>query len=547
MTLRHPLEELEAVRRLDWRFLFPRPEFGDVAWLGRSNPQVEESLRLVSTSVTVIDPSRAVPDDGRRFDLVVVRNPAKATVERSVELLRPHGRLYIELSRGWARGLRPGRSLSRLVTALARDGQDSVEAYWHFPNLARPYGIVALSQLGAVRHVLERAEHSVAARARRWLGHRLLKAGRFELAVTDVSLVAGRRDGSEAEGQHMIELFLMQNAARLDLGRYGLSESSESVLLTPQDQSSKCVVFLVMAKGGSPPVLAVKLPRLARFGDRLVQEAANLQAVQRLRRQGFDTIPRLVACEESDGRPVLVQTALAGEVLDPGAVRRDEQRTVTAVLAWLEDVWTPTLALADSGWYERLIELPLQRFEQSLPEHDDVLGLVSSTRRLLEPLRSAHLPSTLEHGDLSYPNIIQLEDGRIGVVDWELAELEGVPTHDLFFFLTFIAFARSRADRLHTRLEAFDAAFVAPGAWAKRYVADYARRTGIDPVLLTPLLVACWARYTVGLLPRVGEPEKRAGTGTSVGSTYIERSWYRALWQHAVANASRLDWRDGSW
>jgi hypothetical protein len=373
----------------------------------------------------------------------------------------------------------------------------------------------------------------------------LLAAGRFELALADVSVVAGKRDGGEAERLNMIELFLMEQATRLELPRYGLSDANESVLLTPQDGSAKCVVFLVMAKGGSPPLLAVKLPRLALFGDRVVREAANLEAVQSIRSSGFETIPRLIACDEVNGRPVLVQTALVGRALDPVAVRSNGDRAVAAVLGWLGDISEATQAPADSGWYERLLALPLNRLDESRVVSEEDSELISRTRQLLEPLRASGIPSVLEHGDLSHPNIIQLANGRIGVVDWELTELHGVPTHDLFFFLAYVAFAKSRASRLETRIAAFDDAFIHPDGWAKSAVETYAQRAGIDSPLLTPLFIACWARYTAGLLSRLGEPEDGFGRTSTLASTYIERTWYRALWQHAVANANRLVW-DGS-
>ena len=55
----------------------------------------------------------------------------------------------------------------------------------------------------------------------------------------------------------------------------------------------------------------------------------------------------------------------------------------------------------------------------------------------MQPLRAASVPRVFEHGDLSHPNLIWLPTGRVGVVDWELAEEEGFPLHDLSFFLAF--------------------------------------------------------------------------------------------------------------
>lgn len=59
----------------------------------------------------------------------------------------------------------------------------------------------------------------------------------------------------------------------------------------------------------------------------------------------------------------------------------------------------------------------------------------------MAPLRSMQLPLVFEHGDLSYPNLLLLPTGEPGVLDWELANPDGLPACDLFLFLTYVAFS----------------------------------------------------------------------------------------------------------
>src|SRR5262245_56876645 len=126
--------------------------------------------------------------------------------------------------------------------------------------------------------------------------------------------------------------YLQTNRQRLDLARYGVPEKLSSVVVTPRFRASSHVVFLVLAPGRPEPLLVAKLPRLGgsisapalpsneEYGAASVsvkREVANLRAVQAGRAGGYESIPRVVAFEEYLGRPILVETALVGDPLDP--------------------------------------------------------------------------------------------------------------------------------------------------------------------------------------------------------------------------------------
>jgi hypothetical protein len=148
-----------------------------------------------------------------------------------------------------------------------------------------------------------------------------------------------------------------------------------------------------------------------------------------------------------------------------------------------------------------------------------------------------------EHGDLSHPNIMLLRNGEPGVVDWELADPRGLPTYDLFYFLTYIAFASQNARKGGEHLAAFQAGFFGHAAGARPYVAAYAGRLRLPPHTLTPLFVLCWARYMTSLLQRL---DAAPATGRLAAETadWLRANRYYALWRHAVQHARALDWRD---
>jgi aminoglycoside phosphotransferase (APT) family kinase protein len=346
---------------------------------------------------------------------------------------------------------------------------------------------------------------------------------------------------------NVVVRFLSTNRDRLELGRFGLDGPLSSLFVTPRWPTSRHVVVLITARGTSRPVLVAKLPRLRAGGEGLACEASILEAIQAARPDGFRGIPRVVAHEHVESRPLLVETALRGRPVGSEIRRRDRARYVAEILDLLETLPRSTITVADA--FERLLEEPLRGFARSFGEASEEADLAARTLAVLEILRAVATPLVLEHGDLSHPNLISLEEGGIGVVDWELAELHGLPLHDLCFFLAFVAFATRRTRTTEARVAAFHDAFLAPGAWARPAVGEYARRLGLDATLLTPLFIACWARYTTRLLERVGGDDETAAevegprSAPRLGAAARLHAYpYYAMWRHAIACIGSLAW-----
>jgi aminoglycoside phosphotransferase len=338
--------------------------------------------------------------------------------------------------------------------------------------------------------------------------------------------------------------YLATNHQRLGLTGYGVPEQLTSVVITPRFRASSHVVFLVLAPGRPEPLLVAKLPRLASAGTVAEREVANLRAVQGLRADGFDSIPRVIAYEEYLGRPILVETALVGRPMDPATVRRDRAACCAAVASWLAALQQPAHgAENDTAWFGRLVEQPLRYFERVFPLSIEEARLLERTWELVAPLRDTALPLVFEHGDLSHPNLMLLHNGAVGVVDWELAEPRGLPAYDLFFFLTYAAFAMQNARKSGDYLAAFQAAFFGAAAWARPYVVDYVQRLELPPHTITPLFVLSWARYMISLLLRLDAGQAK-GQLPHETADWLRANRYYALWRHTVMHASALDWRD---
>jgi aminoglycoside phosphotransferase (APT) family kinase protein len=123
-----------------------------------------------------------------------------------------------------------------------------------------------------------------------------------------------------------------------------------------------------------------------------------------------------------------------------------------------------------------------------------VAGLADRTAQILGAFGDVAVPAVLEHGDLAPPNLLRLRDGRLGVVDWEVADHEGLPLGDLLFFGDFVAGHVPERDTRPgpTRL---------PPA-----VGDAVERQAvyldIDLTLLPALRLAMWARWADRQLAR---------------------------------------------
>lgn len=336
--------------------------------------------------------------------------------------------------------------------------------------------------------------------------------------------------------------FLRQNWRRLGLQHLGAAERLSCVFATPRFRASSHVIAFLLAEGHDQPVLVAKLPRRPADNGRLEREAANLQTAQQARPGGFASIPRVLAFEECGGHKLLLETTVVGQPMHSAIVRQQPDHCLHAALEWLLDFHSATCTYAAStpARLNKLVTQPLAQLQAGLSAFGEDAVLIERTRRLCEPLLRPGLPLVLSHEDFSHPNILMTTDGKIGVVDWELAEPQGLPTGDLFFFLTYVAFARHKARRSAGYLNAFQEAFFGPRAWALPHVRTYAARLAVPGERLMPLFVLCWARYLAGIVQRLqGEHDSRLPLSDETVH-WLRQNRYYQLWRHAIEQAGQL-------
>jgi hypothetical protein len=188
---------LQASRRLDWRFLLPDPELGQVACLGTVPDNLIDSLRLFTKSLTVLHMDSEQYVEPGRYDVVVVRQLSIDKLRLAAQGLKPGGYLYAEIDsllasnrhrrnwRNWRLALPAG-----CMTAVTRAGFTETQGHWHWPNFAACTVIIPLDDRGALRYSFVRGGRSAKAKLQSGLGRLLLGSGLLRHVVPRFSVVA---------------------------------------------------------------------------------------------------------------------------------------------------------------------------------------------------------------------------------------------------------------------------------------------------------------------------------------------------------------------
>lgn len=332
-----------------------------------------------------------------------------------------------------------------------------------------------------------------------------------------------------------IDQILRNNHRELGLDKFGLTGQWDTLLLTPQFVTSRHVVALIFAPGAQAPSLVVKIPRQPGDNESVRKEADVLLQLKSLGVGSKQGAPEVVGVLDVGGQTVLIETAVAGNLLEPQLVVEDFPRAVEAGMNFVAALPCTKPVLENADWYQRTIADPLAELASLLPADVEVARLVDRTHEVLAPVRSEQLPAVVEHGDLSYHNLFLQPNGCLQVVDWERSRLDGLPAHDLIFYLQYIG--QSREGALSSRrlqLRTFENAF-GPGGWALAPVAKHLRMRYVNPEMVPYLVIATWARSAATMAYRLAGQAAHGGeTGHVQAAVTSDRDFW--LWRHSVTN-----------
>lgn len=511
-----PERELNALlRRVDWRFLLPTPTPRRV--LCHAGTRLTEAVAYIAEEVVS-------QSQGGDCDLVVAEEPDTLRLAELRAAMRPGGACYTE----WRPRL---GGVDRIDRALRTAGFTNLSYYRPWPSAAAlPVYWIPLAATGAAGYVSSRRRLR-GGRVRRLIGSVRQWAGsliRGQLSGRLCVLAGGEERSVEQDAMSWVR----QNWGAWDLGLP--PEELSGLLVTGGPRSVSKVVLLAFAEPSATAILAVKAPRVAAAAEGIRREGLVLAGLAKPGAVPIPGTPRVLFTREVGGVPLLGETALSGRPLESLLTHKTLRLWSHKVSDWLTALGSGCTVMQSAHWRETIVEPVLSRFVQRFGSAVDP-GLLAETEGILRTI--GDLPAIPEQRDFGPWNLLVTLDDELAVLDWESAELDGLPLLDLLYYLAYAGFnvdgAHNSASRVPSYRRSLDPA-THTGAIRGECVARYLGALGIDPAQLKPLRVLLWLIHA--------ESEFRhaqADAGGVPSTSVLARSFFIALWAEEVRHVSR--------
>jgi hypothetical protein len=199
------------------------------------------------------------------------------------------------------------------------------------------------------------------------------------------------------------------------------------------------------------------------------------------------------------------------------------------VTSWLAGLAGQRVPLSQSVWWDRIVESALEDFVEQFGIVID-RNMVRETREILAKL--GPLPLVCEQRDCAPWNVLVTPDGELAVLDWESAELEGLPGLDLIYFLSNFAFfidGATSPDGLRKSYRACWDPVTVTGEISTECFRYYVKQTGLVPAALKPLRLLAWLIHS-----RSEFRHFKADVGDQPGKETLRRSLFVKLWEEEM-------------
>lgn len=193
-------QDLQLVRRVDWRFLLPDPRLRHLAYLGPKKGLLLQALQNFSEPFSIISWSDLPdyrPSIHSGFDLAIVHSPKAVDLQGIHSILKDGGYLYWEIVRtdiGQRWRLRHFRDY---VASLTEMGFDNIHVSWHRPNFDSCLQIIPLDKKFALHYVFRRPRRDLAGQIQVAAGKFLVENDLLSRVVSCISLVARKMTADE--------------------------------------------------------------------------------------------------------------------------------------------------------------------------------------------------------------------------------------------------------------------------------------------------------------------------------------------------------------
>lgn len=198
----------------------------------------------------------------------------------------------------------------------------------------------------------------------------------------------------------------------------------------------KAIVSIGTAPGKFGSHIAV-LVRSTEFVARRRHESEALMRIAALPGSISSLVPRFYYEERIGSTHVFVLQEFPGVTLDtPGAGLHLATEDAARFLMRLHSATRKTL-LVNFVLYEKLFGAVRETMLRRYPVLAAVLARLETSLR--ERLLGSELPVVFMHGDFKIENVVVDEDSfrLLGIIDWELAETEGLPLLDLWYLFLY--------------------------------------------------------------------------------------------------------------
>jgi hypothetical protein len=485
--------------------LLPSRELGRVGLVGRSSPGTVASL---TDRGEVVDMQL---DAGTPIDLLWLGEEGGAVApgdERLVRLagrLAPDGRVVGEVA-----GLGAQRTLRRLEADLARAGLVVDVAVWLRPRSGPIRTIVPVGDDESIQFMLSHGlaaplvrvpaknrlpilagleRRLAASRIGDRLGRRIGFIARLPADMADGLPAAGTAKAAADAPGHVAPPRWLVDA----LAQQGLAVGDHRwASAVPGEYASQKAIWYLFGPGSLEPDLVVKMTRDPAFNGRLENEVAMLRRLEQVDLGRDVLIPRAVALGESAGLAIAVETRVGGDPFAARARIGPADPAFRSAVDWLTRMGVATRTPADSTVLREALTLSVERCH-------GLYGFTAAEHALLleqvERVVGGGCPTVLIHGDPGTWNLLLTADGRLGILDWEAAEPDGLPLWDLFHLVR--AYATLASSRLlpHRSLRLARRHLIAGSSLTPSFaaaVAQYREALGLPAAIVEPLYHLGW-------------------------------------------------------
>lgn len=242
--------------------------------------------------------------------------------------------------------------------------------------------------------------------------------------------------------------------------------------------------------------LIMKLPLTALAGS---TESNNVTVLERLQHTSSfgDRIPKTLVDGKVNDSRYFVESMLPGKPLSEHVTAHGRGYFLPQVFELLEKMGDVTMesqkqAIKLAGdTYERFVQQPID----AIARLTDDAALGQRLDRYFRPrLADVDVRTGLTHGDFSVSNLLYNQGKPLSVIDWETADIDGIPVLDAINFLDSMQRLSVKAARINQTIPQ-----LASRKWPEANELAFLDRCyelhGIKPALHEPLVYLRWLRH----------------------------------------------------